>query len=718
MLRGSLALPLAVAALFSTAEIVSTEAQRRTQSGDAKLAAGNAGGAVDDYRAAIVADAGAFEARVNLGAALLKLGDAQGAADALEGARALRPDHPSLLRNLGRAYLKLERWEDAAKALSAARGEDPGNEEGVRLAGIALHRAGRHADALPLLREAAKRHGKDAELLVELATAEIEAGDADAAAATISSARKAAGGKGEDASRTRNNLGLLLRRLGKNEEALAEFRAAAKADPRYTPAIANLGMALLEAGDAKAAVGTLKTAAARDPDPEIRYQLGHAKLATGDAKGAIADLEYARSWGYDPARIAAMLAEAYEKTGDAKRARSERAKAGRGVWAEAVQDAQAAKAFEALNAGRYADAVPLLGELVETDRADGKAWLGLGYARFRVGDAGGAVSALETAAGVLPDDVDVWYYLGAARHAAGDAAGAVEAWRRVLEKAPSRADVAANAGRLLLQLERPGEAAPLLQRAAKAMPKNLDLRHDWAVALVRSGDAAGAAKVLGPYVAARRDDIPAAEVYADALRKSGEHARAASAFEALAKRQARVARHAVNAALAWRDAGNRKKEKAWIERAAALAPGDADVVYHLGTLRFEDGEWDAAIDAFARVAKLDPKHPHAATNVETARKNKALEEMKASRLHLGVIVVKDAAAAKQVSAELARGKAFADVARTRSTHESAPKGGDLGWVDPATLPEWAAVAKTLPKGKRTQAIEVPGGFAIFMRYDD
>lgn len=714
---------LAVAALLSTADIVSTDAQKLTASGDAKLAAGDASAAAADYRAAIAADASAFEARVNLGAALLRVGDAEGAAASLEDARKVRPDHAALLRNLGRAYLKLDRWDEAADALRKAREEDPSHEEGTRLLGIALGRAGRHADAIPLLREAATARAKDAELLVELAEAEANAGDPIAAAKTVDRARKVGGTTGADAARVRNNLGLLLRRLGRNADALAEFRAAAKADPTYGPAVANLGMALFESGDAKAAVGTLATAAKKDPDPEIRFQLGQARLAIGDAKGAIADLEYARSWGYDPRRIAAQLALCHEKLGDAKRAESERAKMGGGVWTQTIADARAAKAYQAFNAGRHQEAMPLFAELASKDPTDAKAHLGLGVSRYWLGDVAGAVEALEKTVRLLPSDGDSWYYLGAARKARGDRDGAIDAWNRAIELFPRGSDrasnLAANLGRLLVQSGRAGDAVSRLAAAAKALPKNLDVQHDYAVALLASGDAAAAARVLAGYVAARPADLPAAEAQADALRKSGEHAKAAAAFESLAKKQPQVSRHAVNAAVSWRAAGNRRNEKAWLEKAAALAPEDAEIANDLGRLSYEDEDWPSAERLFARAAKLDPSNRDAAANAETARKARELAEMKSSRLHLGILLVKDKATADQVIAALKKKGSFAELAKKHSTHESAGNGGNLGWVDPAQMPEWAAPAKSLAKGQTSAPIEVQGlGFAIFTRYPD
>jgi tetratricopeptide (TPR) repeat protein len=110
-----------------------------------------------------------------------------------------------------------------------------------------------------------------------------------------------------------------------------------------------------------------------------------------------------------------------------------------------------------------------------------------------VGDAPGAANALQNAAAALPKDADAWYYLGAARNAAGNRAAAAEAWKTLLVLAPGRADVAANLGRILVELGRADEAVAHLAAAAKALPKNLDVQHDYAVALIETGDPAQAA---------------------------------------------------------------------------------------------------------------------------------------------------------------------------------------------------------------------------------
>ena len=709
------ALALLLAALFSTAEVVSTEAQRLTQHGDAQLAAGDAAGAAQSYREAIASDGRAFEARVNLGAALVELGDVEGAIDSLLAARKSHPDSAPLLRNLGRAYMAREKWPDAAEVLKKARAIDPANDNAIKLLGIALERSGAHGDAIALLKQAASTRPKDAELLVELASAQSAAKDS-AAGSTLDRARKVAG-DGRAGARIRNEIALLLRTQGKTKDALAEFRAAAKLDPTYSPAIGNLGMALVEAGEWANAKGTLETAARHDNDPQLRYFLGQAKLETGDVKGAISDLESARSWGYDPRAIAGMLARCWEAQGEAAKADNERTRAGATAGFAAVAE-DARKGFELLQKGNFEKALPLLESAVKADPKDYASQFNLGLARLKSGNAAAAIGPLREAAPGLIDQDVVWYALGTAYEKSGDLPHAAGAWTEMLARFPDRGDVTARLGHLLLELGQDSAAVDRLREAQKALPKDPSVKYDLAVALVRLKHSGEALAPLKAYLAERGDDLEAREAWAHALADTGATKDAAAEFARLSAAQPSIARHSVNAAVAWRKLGDTKQEKTWLEKAATLAPGDPQVANDLARLQFQDRDWAAAEKSFTRAAQLDASNADAAKNAETARKNAELETTKATRLHLGVIVVKDKAQADLAAKRLAKGEDFANVAKALSTHESAANGGDLGWVEPAALPEWAAAAKDLKPGDRTAATPLAGGFAFFLHYRD
>ena len=280
----------------------------------------------------------------------------------------------------------------------------------------------------------------------------------------------------------------------------------------------------------------------------------------------------------------------------------------------------------------------------------------------------------------------------------------------MLQRCPARGDVSARLGHLLLLLNQYPSAIDRLREAEKALPKDPAVKYDLAVALVATKHPAEAVAPLKAYLADRADDVEAREAYAHALADTGATKHAAAEFSKLSAAQPLVARHAVNAAVAARKLGDAKGERSWLEKAAKLAPDDAAVANDLARLQFSAGEWAEAERNFARVAALDPANADATKNAATARQNAELASMKQTRLHLGVIVVKEKAQADAAMKRLAKNEAFASVAKSLSTHESAKDGGDLGWVDPATLPDWAAPAKDLKAGERSAVSPLKGGF--------
>ena len=98
------------------------------------------------------------------------------------------------------------------------------------------------------------------------------------------------------------------------------------------------------------------------------------------------------------------------------------------------------------------------------------------------------------------------------------------------------------------------------------------------------------------------------------------------------------------------------------------------------------------------------------------------EQMKASvgarEFKLRVMLLPNAVRAKEVSAELAKGKDFAELAKQWSLAPSATRGGELQWVSFKTPPQEgqtsglplsiAAAVDKLQKGKVSEAIEVQG----------
>ncbi len=91
-----------------------------------------------------------------------------------------------------------------------------------------------------------------------------------------------------------NNLGIAAVRLGRAEEALADYRAAIDSDPRLAAPRNNLGLLHLERGEVGEALEALESAARLDPSAShIQYNLAQARLRRGDREGAVRALQRA-----------------------------------------------------------------------------------------------------------------------------------------------------------------------------------------------------------------------------------------------------------------------------------------------------------------------------------------------------------------------------------------------------------------------------------------
>jgi predicted Zn-dependent protease len=83
----------------------------------------------------------------------------------------------------------------------------------------------------------------------------------------------------------------------KDAGAVAACEVALRRKPDSLAALAGHGSALLQAGDAKAALVDLDRVVAADPDPKWRRLRARARSASGDAAGAQKDLEHACQLG-------------------------------------------------------------------------------------------------------------------------------------------------------------------------------------------------------------------------------------------------------------------------------------------------------------------------------------------------------------------------------------------------------------------------------------
>ncbi len=170
--------------------------------------------AIAIYEGVLAHDPSHSDARFRLGYSKLERQDYQSASQDFEACLAQRPEWREAEINLSLAYSKSNRPGDAQAVLDRLLAREPGALEALRgSAAVSLTADPAHA----------------LERFVKLSNA------------------------GDHSAAVLFNSGLLHQQAGELQQAIACYREALAADPRYTPALVNLGHALMATGDAGAA---------------------------------------------------------------------------------------------------------------------------------------------------------------------------------------------------------------------------------------------------------------------------------------------------------------------------------------------------------------------------------------------------------------------------------------------------------------------------------
>ena len=240
----------------------------------------------------------------------------------------------------------------------------------------------------------------------------------------------------------RSNLGAILAKLGRYQEAIGQYQAALKvAAPEIAARLRfNLAMAYYKSFQIPEAASELQALHAAQPqDLNLALLLADCRLRTGDFKQAIDLLTPFEATQPDQAALDYVLGMALIRDGRVKEGqlRVDRI-LGRGESAE----------------GHFL----------------------LGAALFTAGDFPGAVKELSKAEALNANVPSLHSYYGQALLFTGDADGAAEAFRKELAANPNDFDANLQLASILSHRGKPDEARPLLERAVQVRPGSSEAR--------------------------------------------------------------------------------------------------------------------------------------------------------------------------------------------------------------------------------------------------
>jgi tetratricopeptide (TPR) repeat protein len=248
-----------------------------------------------------------------------------------------------------------------------------------------------------------------------------------------------------------NNLGALRERLGRNDEAIAEYTEAVRLLPGYADAQENLGLALNAAGRHDDAILQLKSAIAKKSgNPFSHDALATSLLSVGRKDEAVAEYREALRLQPDFAKARSNLGVALEQL------------------------------------SRYDQAVAEYRVALQAMPGEPQVHDNLGRALLRLGKPDEAVRELQESIRLQPDSASAHYHLASAWQMQGrldDAIREYEAALKTVAGAASAADVHNDLGVALAMRGRMREAIEQFNAALKIAPEHPDARKNLARAL-------------------------------------------------------------------------------------------------------------------------------------------------------------------------------------------------------------------------------------------
>jgi protein O-mannosyl-transferase len=236
--------------------------------------AGDAEGAIREYRASLQIKSDHVEAYNNLGFALASQGKVAEAIAEYEAALRIDPDSAAVHDNLGNALASQGRFAEAIAQYRAALRIKPDYAQAIYNMANTLVNQGRISEAIAAYQAALRVTPNVAEIHSNLGSVLAGQGRFAEAAAEYQTALRI----NPNLVVVHNNLGTVLANQGKTAKAIAEYAVALQLNPDYTEAHYNLGVALEQVGMAQEAIGHFEQALRINPDyAEARNRLARLR---------------------------------------------------------------------------------------------------------------------------------------------------------------------------------------------------------------------------------------------------------------------------------------------------------------------------------------------------------------------------------------------------------------------------------------------------------
>ncbi len=199
--------------------------------------------------------------------------------------------------------------------------------------------------------------------------------------------------------------------------------------------------------------------------------------------------------------------------------------------------------------------------------------------------------------------------LGHAAQRSGRADEALAYYRAALSLTPDHAETNSVCGLMLLQLNRPDEALPLLRRAVDLDPPNPGLRTNLAEAMAGTGDVAGAIALVEALAADTPGQWWIWERLGELKARASRFSEAARHFHQALELKPDDPSLLFKCARANFDAGSAAKARALLDQAAPLAPGHVAILRLYAEIHERDAAWDDLAETAQSWLRAEPRNP-------------------------------------------------------------------------------------------------------------
>jgi Flp pilus assembly protein TadD len=284
-----------------------------------------------------------------------------------------------------------------------------------------------------------------------------------------------------------------LQKQGDFPGAIAAYRSFLAGHPNEAGIHSNLGVVLTQSGQFEAAEKEYEealrlSAGAPRVAAGIRLNLALAHYKSGDIPEAARQLEQVLPLATDNSQVILLLSDCYLRTGENKRA----IELLQPLHQKNAEDLAVAYVLgmALVRDSRVHEGQVVLDRILK-DGNSAEAHFLLGSQMFFAGDFPRAVKEFQAASERNPDLPSLQSYYGQALLNTGDPDAAAAAFRKELARDPNDFDSNLHLAEILLERKKTGEAAPLLELAARVRPGSPQL------AEIRNGRKAQVSSFIG-----------------------------------------------------------------------------------------------------------------------------------------------------------------------------------------------------------------------------